>query len=40
MLERELLTCVAAIRHFQCPVEGRAFTLYTDCKPLTYLLSK
>ena len=39
-LDRELLACVAAIRHFRCLVEGRAFTLYTDHKPLTYLLAK
>ena len=39
-LDRELLACVAAIRHFQCLVEGRAFTLYTDHKQLTYLLAK
>ena len=39
-LDRELLACVAAICHFRCLVEGRAFTLYTDHKPLTYLLAK
>ena len=39
-LDRELLACVAAIWHFWCLVEGRAFTLYTYHKPLTYLLSK
>ena len=39
-LDRELLPCVAAIRHFPCLVEGGAFTLYTDHKPLTYLLAK
>ena len=39
-LDRELLACVAAITHFWCLVEGRVFTLYTDHKPLTYLLSK
>ena len=38
--DRELLACVAAICHFRCLVEGRAFTLYTDHKPLTYLLAK
>ena len=39
-LNRELLACVAAIHHFRCLVEGRAFTVYTDHKPLTYLLAK
>ena len=29
---------MAVIWHFRCLVEGRAFTLYTDHKPLTYLL--
>ena len=28
-LNRELLACVAAIHHFRCLVEGRAFTEYT-----------
>ena len=31
---------MAAVHHFRCLVEGRAFTLYTDHKPLTYLLAK
>ena len=39
-LDRELLTCVAAIRRFRFLVEGQAFPLYTDHKPLTYLLAK
>ena len=39
-LDRELLACMAAIHHFCCLVEGRLFTLYTDHKPLTYLLAK
>ena len=39
-LDRELLACVAAIRHFRYLVEGRQFTLFTDHKPLTYLLAK
>ena len=39
MLDRELLACMAAIRHFRCLVEGRVFPLYTDHKPLTYLLA-
>ena len=39
-LDRKLLACMAAIRHFRCLVEGWAFTLYTDHKPLTYLMAK
>jgi len=39
-LDSELLACVAAIRHFTCLLEGRAFTLYTNHKPLTFLLGK
>jgi len=31
---------VAAIRNFRCLLEGPVFTLYTDHKPLTYLLGK
>ena len=31
---------MAAVHHFRCLVECRAFTLYTDHKPLTYLLAK
>ena len=31
---------MAAIRNFRCLVEGRAFSLYADHKPLTYLLAK
>jgi hypothetical protein len=38
--DRELLTCVAGIRHFRFMVEGRRFTLYTDHKPLTFALHK
>ena len=38
-LDRELLACVAAICHFCCLVEGRALTLYTDHKLMTYLLA-
>jgi len=38
--DRELLACVAGIRHFRFMVEGRSFTLYTDHKPLTFALSK
>ena len=39
-LDRELLAYVANICHFRCLVEGRAFTLCTNHKPLTYLLAK
>ncbi len=38
--DRELLACVLGIRHFRFMVEGRAFTLYTDHRPLTFALSK
>ena len=39
-LDWELLACVAVICHFRCLVEGQAFKLYMDHKPLTYLLAK
>lgn len=39
-LDRELLACVSAIRHFRHQVEGRAFYLLTDHKPLTHLVHK
>jgi hypothetical protein len=32
--DRELLSCVAGIRHFWFILEGRPFTIYTDRKPL------
>jgi hypothetical protein len=34
-LDRELLACFQAIRHFHFMLEGRRFTLFTDHKPLT-----
>ena len=37
--DRELLGMVRAIEHFRHFVEGRAFTIYTDHKPLTTVLS-
>jgi len=37
---RELLAAVASIRHFRHMLEGRAFTIYTDHKPLTYALHR
>ena len=40
ILDRELLTCEAAICPFICLVEGRAFMLYTDHKPLNCLQAK
>ena len=39
-LDWELLACVLAIRHFRHQVEGRAFYLLTDHKPLTNLIHK
>ena len=39
-LDRELMACLEAIQHFRCLVEGQAFTLYTDHKPLIYLRAK
>ena len=38
--DRELLVCVAAIRHFRFLVEGRSFIIWTDHKPLTFALHK
>ena len=37
--DRELLGMVRAIEHFRNFVEGRAFTIYTDHKPLTTVLA-
>ena len=37
--DRELLGMVRGIEHFRNYVEGRAFTIYTDHKPLTTVLS-
>ena len=38
--DRELLACMEAIRHFRIMLEGRAFTLFMDDKPLTFALHK
>jgi transposase InsO family protein len=38
--DRELFACFAAIRHFRFMLEGRAFTIYTDHKPLTYAVGR
>ena len=35
-LDRELLAIYLAVKHFRHFVEGRAFTIYTDHKPLTF----
>ena len=37
--DRELLAIYLAIHHFRHFVEGRAFTIFTDHKPLTFSLS-
>ena len=37
--DRELLAIFLAIKHFRHFVEGRAFTIYTDHKPLTFAFS-
>ena len=39
-LDRELLACITAIRLVCCLVESWAFKVYTNHKPLTYLLAK
>jgi hypothetical protein len=36
--ERELLACYLAVRHFRCMLEGRAFYIITDHKPLVFAL--
>ena len=36
---RELWACFSGIRHFWFNLEGRSFTIFTDHKPLTYVLS-
>jgi hypothetical protein len=36
----ELFAFVAGIRHFHYMLEGRPFTIYTDHKPLTFVLGK
>lgn len=38
--DRELLALHLAIRHFRYFLEGRAFTAYTDHKPLTFAFKK
>ena len=38
--DRELLAIYLAIRHFRHFLEGREFIVYTDHKPLTFVLSK
>lgn len=38
--DRELLAVYLSIRHFRYALEGRAFTVYTDHKPLTFAMSK
>lgn len=37
--DRELLSIFRAIKHFRHFLEGRNFTVYTDHKPLTYILN-
>ena len=37
--DRELLAVYLAIKHFRHYVEGRAFTVYIDHKPLTYSMN-
>ena len=37
--DRELLAVYLAIKHFRYYVEGRAFTVYTDHKPLIYSMN-
>ena len=38
--DRELLACVAALRHFRFVLEGRSFHIETDHKPLTFALHR
>jgi hypothetical protein len=38
--DRELLACFLGIRHFRFMLEGRAFTIYTDHKPLTTAINR
>ncbi len=38
--DRELLACVAGIKHFRFILEGRVFTIYTDHKPLVGALAR
>jgi transposase InsO family protein len=38
--DRELLACHEAVRHFRWSLEGRAFHILTDHKPLTHALTR
>jgi len=38
--DRELLACVAAVRHFRYWLEGRAFHIQTDHKPLVHAIHR
>ena len=38
--DRELLACVAALRHFRFLLEGRVFHILTDHKPLTHAVHR
>ena len=38
--DRELLACVAAIKHFRYLLEGQKFFIWSDHKPLTYALHR
>jgi RNase H-like domain found in reverse transcriptase len=38
--DRELLAAYLAVRHYGYSLEGRAFTLFTDHKPLTFALQR
>jgi hypothetical protein len=38
--DRELFACVEGIRHFRFILEGRAFTVFTDHKPLVGALAR
>ncbi len=38
--DRELLACFLGICHFRFMLEGRAFTIYTDHKPLTTAINR
>jgi RNase H-like domain found in reverse transcriptase/Integrase core domain/Integrase zinc binding domain len=39
-LDRELLACYLAVRHFRWMLEGRKFCIFTDHKPLTFALHR
>ncbi len=38
--DRKLLACFLGICHFRFMLEGRAFTIYTDHKPLTAAINR